>query len=298
MRMDIFFAIILYYKLHCEMSIATTKEILFFVLTGFYRFDIGLTSRQLDLLMLKAIKKTRIYEEVVSQIHDLIREGKFKAGDQLPSERELAETFKVSRTSVREALRTLETEGLVVSRTGMGTFIADLPIESLVAPLATLLIEEKNALADIFEMRKLIEPHIASLAAERATKRDIERMYRILDKQREAVSRGSTGIEADAEFHFSIGQATQNQALQKLVSGLMDILSHSREESLQTPGRSQASLESHHKILSAIEDHDKARAREAMLSHIQQVEQNVLLTKEKKSQISYSETQVEERRGS
>src|SRR3972149_6591401 len=119
------------------------------------------------IFMLKAIRKTRIYEEVVSQIHELIREGKFKAGDQLPSERELAETFKVSRTSVREALRALETQGLIVSRTGMGNFIAALPVESLVAPLVKLLIEEKTALADIFEMRKLIEPHIAALAAER-----------------------------------------------------------------------------------------------------------------------------------
>jgi len=246
--------------------------------------------------MLKAIKKIRIYEEVVSQIHELIREGKFKAGDQLPPERELAETFKVSRTSVREALRTLETEGLVVSRTGTGTFVADLPIESLVAPLAALLIEEKSALADIFEMRKLIEPHIASMAAERATKRDIERMRRILEKQREEVNRGATGVEEDAEFHFSIGRATQNHALEKLVSGLMDILSHSREESLQTPGRRLASLESHHKILSAIEEHSNERARAAMLRHIEQVEQSVFSGKKKKPQISIGQTQLEEER--
>ena len=78
--------------------------------------------------MLKAVKKTRIYEDVVSQIHELIKDGRLKAGDQLPSERELAETFKVSRTSVREALRALETQGLMVTRTGMGTFVADLPV--------------------------------------------------------------------------------------------------------------------------------------------------------------------------
>jgi GntR family transcriptional repressor for pyruvate dehydrogenase complex len=244
--------------------------------------------------MLKAIRKTRIYEEVISQIHELIREGKFKARDQLPSERELAETFKVSRTSVREALRALEAQGLVVSRTGAGNFVAELPIESLVAPLAAMLIEEKDALADIFEMRKLIEPHIASLAAERATKRDIDRMKKILDKQREAVSRGETGVEADAELHFAIGRATQNQALEKLVSGLMDILSHSREESLQTKDRRKASIESHRKILAAIETHDTKKAREAMLFHIEQVEDNVLSAK--KPQISYSESLLDERR--
>jgi len=241
--------------------------------------------------MLRAIKKTRIYEEVVSQVHELIRDGKLKAGDQLPAERELAETFKVSRTSVREALRALEAQGLVISRTGMGTFVADLPIESLVTPLAKLLIEEKTALADIFELRKLIEPHIASLAAERATKRDIGRMKRILAKQSEAVSRGETGVEADAELHFAIGQATQNQALEKLVSGLMEILSHSREESLQTTTRRRASIESHRKILFAIEQHDKAGAQQAMLHHIDRVEENVLAAK--KPQADYNENPLE-----
>jgi len=243
--------------------------------------------------MLRVIKKTRIHEEVVTQIHELVREGRLKAGDQLPSERELSETFKVSRTSVREALRALETQGLVISRTGMGNFVADLPIESLVAPLAKFLIEGKDALADIFEMRKLIEPHIAALAAERATKTDIERMKRILEEQSEAVNRGETGVEADAQLHFAIGQATQNHALEKLVSGLMDILSHSREESLQTPGRRMASIESHRKILAAIEEHDQTKAREAMFHHIERVEENVLSLR--KPQADYNESLLEER---
>ena len=226
--------------------------------------------------MLQVIKKTRIHEEVVTQVHALIRQGKLKAGDQLPSERELADTFKVSRTSVREALRALETQGLIISRTGMGNFVADLPIEALVAPLAKLLIQEKDALADIFEMRKLIEPRIASLAAERATQRDIQTMKKILERQSAAVNRGETGVEADAEFHFAIGSATHNQALEKLVSGLMELLSHSREESLQTLDRRNASLEAHQGILSAIEGHDKRQAQKTMLHHIQKVEENVL----------------------
>ena len=226
--------------------------------------------------MLRAIKKTRIYEEVVSQIHALIRDGRFKAGDQLPAERELAETFKVSRTSVREALRALESQGLIVSRTGTGNFVADLPIESLVGPLARLLIDEKKALADVFEMRKLIEPHIAALAAERATRNDIAQLKRIIAKQTEAVGRGETGVEADAELHFCIGRATRNQALQKLVSGLMEMLSRSREESLQTDERRESSIDAHRRIIAAIEKHDQTRARSEMLRHIEQVEESVL----------------------
>ncbi len=242
--------------------------------------------------MLHAIKKTRIHEEVVSQVHELIKEGRFKAGDQLPSERELAETFKVSRTSVREALRALETQGLVISKTGMGNFVADLPIESLVAPLARMLIEENNALADVFELRKLIEPQIASLAAERATAEDVERMKLLLKKQREQVERGATGVDADTELHFAIGRATQNHAIEKLVSGLLDVLSHSREESLQTSGRRQASIDSHLAIVAAIEKHDQAKAREAMRYHIEQVEQNVLLLRKEQSEVSDMKRQI------
>src|SRR5262245_50027256 len=228
--------------------------------------------------MLHAIKKTRIHEEVFGQIHQLIKEGRFKAGDQLPSERELAETFRVSRTSVREALRALESQGLIVSRTGMGNFVADLPVESLVGPLARLLIDEKKALADVFEMRKLIEPQIAALAAERATESDVAQLKRIVAKQSDAVSRGETGVEADAELHFSIGRATQNRALQKLVSGLMEMLGRSREESLQTSERRDASIDSHRRIIAAIEKHDKVHARDEMLRHIEQVEASVLPT--------------------
>ena len=229
--------------------------------------------------MLKVIKKTRIHEEVFSQIHELIKQGRLKARDQLPSERELAETFKVSRTSVREALRALETQGLIVSRTGMGNFVVDLPVEALVGPLARMLIDEKKALADVFELRKLIEPHIAALAAERATERDIAQLKKIVAKQKEAVSRGETGVEADAELHLCISRATQNQALQKLVFGLMEMFSRSREESLQTDEQRRASsIDTHRRIIAAIEKHDRIKARSEMLRHIEQVEESVLLS--------------------
>jgi GntR family transcriptional regulator, transcriptional repressor for pyruvate dehydrogenase complex len=80
--------------------------------------------------MLKAIKKTRIYEEVVGQLHRLIDQGTLKAGERLPSERELAETFRVSRSSVREAIKTLENAGMVVTRPGSGTFLTAVNVES------------------------------------------------------------------------------------------------------------------------------------------------------------------------
>lgn len=225
--------------------------------------------------MLKAIKKVRIHEEVVTQILELIREGKLKAGDQLPSERELAETFQVSRTSVREAIRAMETQGLVVSRPGAGTFITARTVESVVQPLVSLLLQERSDLVDIFEMRYLLEPHIAALAAKRATPEDIIRLREIVQAQERKNQEKELAVEEDTTFHLTLCQATQNKALLKLVSAIVDILSQSRKYSLQTPGRARRSLASHREILDAVEKHDAERALLAMQKHIKEVEKNV-----------------------
>jgi GntR family transcriptional regulator, transcriptional repressor for pyruvate dehydrogenase complex len=226
--------------------------------------------------MLKAVKKIRIYEEVVGQLHQLIEAGKLKAGDRLPSERELAETFRVSRSSVREAIKTLENERLVISRPGSGTFITAVNIEAIIPPLASLLSRGKDALIDLFEMRRLVEPSIAALAAERATPADILHLKEICAAQEQQIKRRTSAVESDAAFHLSIGQATHNSALQRLVASIVEILKPMREKSLQTPGRAHKSLASHREILVAIERHDPEQARQAMQRHIEAVELNVL----------------------
>jgi GntR family transcriptional repressor for pyruvate dehydrogenase complex len=221
--------------------------------------------------MLKAIKKTRIYEEVVGQLHQLIDAGKLKAGDQLPSERELAETFRVSRSSVREAIKAIENEGLVMTRPGSGTFITAVNVEAIIPSLASLLSRGKDALIDLFEMRRLVEPGIAALAAERATPADILRLKEICTEHEQQVKHDTSAVDSDAAFHMTIGRATHNPALQQLVASIVEIL-----KSLQTPGRAHKSLASHREILGAIERHDPELARQAMQQHIQAVEQNVL----------------------
>jgi GntR family transcriptional repressor for pyruvate dehydrogenase complex len=226
--------------------------------------------------MLKAIKKTRIYEEVVGQLHQLIDAGKLKAGDRLPSERELAETFRVSRSSVREAIKTLENEGMVVTRPGSGTFLTTVNVEAIIPSLASLLSRGKDALIDLFEMRCLVEPSIAALAAERATPADILLLKEICTKQAQQIDRETSAVDSDAAFHLTIGRATHNAALQRLVASIVEILKPIREKSLQTPGRAHKSLASHRAILVAIERHDSELARQAMQQHIQAVEENVL----------------------
>ena len=94
--------------------------------------------------MFKPIKKTRIYEKIVDEIKELITQGSLKWGDQLPTERELSETFKVSRTCVREAFRVLKSQGFLESRPGNGTYVSNNAIDSLVQPLAAFILKEKD----------------------------------------------------------------------------------------------------------------------------------------------------------
>src|ERR671937_3249214 len=112
---------------------------------------------------LAPVKSTRIYEEIVRQIKAMISEGRLKSGDQLPPERDLAEKFLVSRTSVREALRALESVGLIEIRPGEGTFVREVSVDALVEPLALVLLSQRAMIAELFEARRLLEPAIAGL---------------------------------------------------------------------------------------------------------------------------------------
>src|SRR5262244_2987720 len=131
---------------------------------------------------LAPIKSTRIYEEIVRQIKSMITEGRLKSGDQLPPERDLAEKFLVSRTSVREALRALESRGLIEIRAGEGAFIRDISVETLIEPLALVILPHREAVGELFEARRLLEPAISALAARRATREELTEMERILEE--------------------------------------------------------------------------------------------------------------------
>ena len=221
---------------------------------------------------LAPIKSTRIYEEIVRQIKSMIGEGRLKSGDQLPPERDLADKFVVSRTSVREALRALESLGLVEIRPGEGTFVREASIESLVEPLALLMVSQREAIAELFEARRVLEPSLAALAAERATPEEIQEMERILDDQGREVAAGRTGLAQDAQFHAAMGAAAHNRAITRITHAIMDLLTQSREESLNTPGRATRSHEDHRRILDAVHRRDAEAARRAMIEHIEAVE--------------------------
>ena len=220
----------------------------------------------------KVIHRRRLYQDIVRQIQDMIREGVLKPGARLPAERELAERMEVSRSTLREAVRTLELQGLVESRPGAGTFVRHESPDALVSIMDSSFDRVRESLQDISEVRHLLEPQIAALAAERATEADIQHMEEAINNQEAQIARGETGVDGDTAFHFAMAQATQNWALLIVMSNVSDVLRQSRDLSLHTPGRPQRSLASHRHVLEMVGLRDKEGARAAMEHHLSEVE--------------------------
>jgi len=225
---------------------------------------------------IRSVQRRRLYEDIVQQFDSLIRQGVLQHGARLPSERTLAEQLNVSRSSVREAIRSLELQGLVVSRRGSGTFINTEAIESVVALLASTLSAGNETMKEIFEVRHLLEPQIAAVAATRANLDEVQRLADILEEQQQQLEKGKSGVDADTAFHFALASATHNSALVKVVSAVEDILRLSRDRSLQEPGRAKRSLVSHRQILEKVNAGDSEGARVAMEYHLTSVEPAVL----------------------
>jgi len=217
-----------------------------------------------------------LYEKVAQQIRGLIRDGLLKPGDKLPPERELAETFQVSRSSLRDAIRSLEVMGLLEPRQGEGTIVLDLDAAALVSPLSTMLQQKRELIGELLDLRRIIEPPLAARAATRATNEELALMEEILERQKEKVNRGELAVEEDSEFHYAIASATKNSVIMKVVDVFMDLLRESRERSLQVEGRLQKSFLGHKRILSAVRRHDAAGAEAAMRRHIEEIEGIVL----------------------
>ena len=224
----------------------------------------------------EAVPRTRLYQKVVKQVQDIIRDGLLRPGDKLPPERELAEMLQVSRGSLREAIVTLESLGLVEPRHGHGTVVRDLSATPLVNQLSAMLVKKRELVSELLEFRLMIEPTLAARAATNATDEDIARLEEILSRQKAKVDRGEPAIEEDSKFHYLIARAARNSVVLKVLDVFMDYLRESRELSLQVAGRAQKSLNSHRRIVKAIAQRNPAAAEAAMRKHITAIEGMVL----------------------
>jgi GntR family transcriptional regulator, transcriptional repressor for pyruvate dehydrogenase complex len=227
-------------------------------------------------LSFTAVRKTRVFEDVARQIQRLIVDGELEPGQLLPPERQLAEQFGVSRNSVRDAIRALELTGLVVTRHGEGNVVADVSADTLVAPIATLLLRKRTLVAELLDVRKMLEPALAARAAVHASDEEIAHLEEILRRQREKTARGESTVEEDSEFHYSIALAAGNSVVRKLLDVLMDLLRETRARSLQVEGRLERSLAGHLRVLDAIRRRDAEGAERAVLEHLDEIETMVM----------------------
>jgi len=226
----------------------------------------------------ETIQKTKVYEEVAAQLERLILDGAFRPGDKLPPERELAEQFGISRSAVREAIRSLELKGFVEPRPGEGTLVRTPSLESLLSPLASLLGQKRELVVELLDVRMMIEPPLAARAARHAAPEDVVKLEAILERQKERVARQELAIEEDSEFHYTIARAAKNSVILKVLDMMMDVLRETRENSLQVEGRRERSLAGHRRIFNAIKRHDADAAEAAMRQHLVEIE-TILLKK-------------------
>jgi GntR family transcriptional repressor for pyruvate dehydrogenase complex len=225
--------------------------------------------------MYKIVRSSRLYEQIVQQVEDSIHKGAMKPGDQLPPERELAQQFGVSRTAVREAVKALREKGLVEAYPGRGTFITDGTSYSMRQSLDRMLrVGQAEGSGFLAEVREILEPEIAAMAATRADAEDLASMREQVGIMDQARKDPDEFIEADLDFHLALAEAAANPIILSLIDSIVGLLREQRIGIFQVEGGPERGQYHHKKIMEAIEHKDSAGAREAMKAHLRQVRED------------------------
>lgn len=222
----------------------------------------------------RPIERRNTYELVAESLLALISERHLKPGDTLPTERELMQHYGVGRSSVREALRMLESKGLI-SAGGSGAFaVADFR-NPLNDSLSLLLAVEEGSLRELFEVRRILEGEAVALATERGNESYFERMRAATELMREGLADREEYIEADVAFHLTIAEATQNRLILHLMHAIRDQLERALGSIYKIPGSPERSIEDHGLIIAAMSEGRPDEARERMREHLGRVEEAV-----------------------
>lgn len=236
--------------------------------------------------MYQPIQAGRLYEKIVEQIEQQILDGHLTAGDQLPPERDLAERFGVSRTAVREAVRTLTQKGLVEVLPGRGTFVADDVSRALRHSLDLMVkIGRMASPGSLVELREILEPEIAAMAATRASEEHIATMRAAVEAMDVALQgmlvepigsvkhteAADAYIEADLDFHLALAEATYNPLIPTLIDSIVDLLRDQRKRLASVEGGGERGQYHHRIILQTVAERDPDAARETMKAHLRQI---------------------------
>ncbi len=217
-----------------------------------------------------SVSVVRPYEQIVNQIQQAIRDGQLPRGSRLPTERELAESFGVSRAVVREAVKVLDAIGLVTSRQGSGLYVRNDPIRTVTRAFFLSVSPDAESVERLFEFRQGLETESARLAAERRSDVDLEKMQAALDVIEHAADPVPWDIfgQSDDAFHLAVGEASGNPYLQVAIATARELQRDVVNLLTEHPGSIRAAIAHHGLILDAIVNRDPGAAAQAMATHI------------------------------
>ena len=222
----------------------------------------------------KTVRTARLYEQIVQQIEESVLKGALKPGDQLPAERELAEHFGVSRTAVREAVKALREKGLVEAYSGRGTFITNGRSQVIRQSLDLMTRIGPDGSTRLAEVRAILEPEIAALAASRAEEQHLATMREAVAVMDRSIGDADAFIEADLDFHLSLAEAAANPVILSLIDSIVGLLREQRLRIFNVDRGPQRGQFHHKRILEAVEQRDADQARAAMRDHLKQIRED------------------------
>jgi GntR family transcriptional repressor for pyruvate dehydrogenase complex len=217
-----------------------------------------------------------LYKRIAKHVHDLIVTEQLRPGDRLPAERQLAEMLGVSRVPIREAMRSLAAQGLIEVRRGHGMFVAERSVDAAVDEFTLTLLRHRGVLAELFAVRRLLEPASAQWAAVRAQPDEVEAMRRIVGDMEALGATDPPDYEAfgdrDVELHIHIATAARNRVLVRIMQAIQDLHRDQIETSLRYRDRVHETLDDHRRIVAAIEAGDPVLAGQVMSEHLDRSE--------------------------
>lgn len=208
---------------------------------------------------------------MIEQIHS----GELQPGDRLPPERTLAEKYNVSRTTIREALRSMEMMGCVESHVGGGTFIKAPTLSNIVDPFSMVLNQNLQLGGELIEVRLILETEIAALAARRRTDAQMAELEKTLADMEADLQAGGVGLKADESFHEILAHAAGNEALSLMLQMCSGMLSRTRPITQAIKGVPRMTLKDHTAICEAIRRQDEKSARRLMRQHLNRALRNL-----------------------
>ena len=213
-------------------------------------------------------KKFKAYEAVADQLFQEITAKIYPLGSRLPAERELSQRFSVSRTTIREAIRYLESVGCVETKAGAGTYVKQQDMRQIATSVSASFLQGNVLNCDLLEVRMLLDTEIAALVASRRTPEQLQAMKQNVEDMRKAIEAGGSGAQYDEAFHLLLAKATNNAVLSSLVEICAGIYSYTVNLSNAVLGMPHTALRQHQEIVSAVESRDVKKTRALMRQHI------------------------------